>query len=49
MNVICTNADCSQRDIPKDSAGFAVEDIKCGECGQPVEAIATARTGSPPR
>lgn len=37
MNVVCTNPDCSEYQIPKGNpADYPVEQIQCGGCGMPV-------------
>lgn len=38
-DVACTNPDCPERGVPKNSGGFDAEDIQCGACGQPVEPV----------
>lgn len=37
--VVCPNPDCPEHNVPKDNpADFPIEEIRCGNCGEPVEA-----------
>jgi hypothetical protein len=40
-DVMCTNDQCSEYQIPKDNSlgNFPAEDIRCGQCGGPVEEV----------
>jgi len=36
-DVVCTNSECSEFDVPKDNPlDYPAEAIVCGACGQPV-------------
>lgn len=39
MDVTCTNSECPEVGVPKaNSNNYPVEVIRCGACGDPVEA-----------
>lgn len=48
--VACTNPACSERGIPKDNrpSGYALEQIRCGGCGQPVSESPAPNPVPPP-
>jgi hypothetical protein len=39
-DVVCTNPACEELDVPKNNdAGYPVESIICGRCGEPVSEL----------